>query len=206
VIGGPRARRLAVGLVLAVALSAAGCRVTLHFAANDGGAPPAAACADDQDCPLPSLHCEAASGNCYQCVSDTDCSKVSGHPRCDTSKHICVQCGLTADCPAGLRCAGETCVQGCSSNSDCATIAGTSCDDDDGICAQCDEGRGCSGATPYCAVNHQCVACVSNGQCAGPTPICNTTAGRCVACLTSGDCGSGAVCDPADWICEMPPP
>jgi hypothetical protein len=200
VIGARPRWRLSLAALLGL-VALASCRVALHFAGTDSGAPPNELCESDQDCPLKALHCDKSSGACYACVSDADCSTDAGGPICDMGQHICIQCGTSGDCPADARCLGQTCVQTCNTSADCAT-AGVQCDD--GFCARCDDDQECSGSTPYCAANHQCAGCTSNGQCPAAAPRCNSTIGRCVACLTSSDCQGGRVCDPGDWICKDP--
>jgi len=195
--------RLGPALAGLVALLALGCRVPLHFAGQDGEASPPAPCASDQDCPLSSLHCDPVIGSCFACVNDGNCSTIAGRPRCDTAHHLCVQCGTGGDCQTGWRCLVGTCVQSCATVADCTT-AGMHCDD--GICEQCDDSRGCSGATAFCnPTTRQCVGCVVDAQCAAPTPRCNPSNGRCVGCLTGSDCPAGSVCLPGDWICEVVP-
>jgi hypothetical protein len=201
---GPRAAPW-LGLL---ALFALGCRVTLHFSGNDAGndaaAPVSTLCESDQDCPLPSLHCDQSSGQCFACVRDSDCAGDGGLPRCDTIWHVCVQCGVQGDCgPGNWMCQADTCLKVCTTGTDCPS--GMFCDD--GMCEQCDGNRDCtSTSAPYCnQVTQQCVACVSDAQCADPTRHCDRATGRCVACLTGGDCQAGLICDPADWICKVPP-
>jgi len=190
---------LSLLVLLAVAAPLAGCRTTLTFDAPDAGS----GCSDDQDCPLPSLHCERVSGLCLACLSNTDCTSA-GRPRCDVALHICVQCGAPADCPtAGSICDATTrsCVRGCATATDCST--GTFCDD--GICSQCDDDRHCTTAPRlWCdPATRQCTSCVTDAQCASPAR-CDRTSGKCVACLTMADCAGGTACDPTDWTCKPP--
>ena len=193
---------LGLGVLLMVAL---GCRVTLRFAGPDSGATPSSACTSDQDCSLSSLHCDPASGVCFACVSDANCSQAIGHPRCDLAEHICVQCGLMTDCPAGWSCVSATCVQTCTTNASCSA-AGTFCDD--GLCNACDDDHPCpAGDAPYCnSETHQCASCTSDQHCTAVAPRCNPSVGNCVGCLTSLDCGGNGVCDPSDWVCKTPGP
>ncbi len=200
----PGAPPLRLSLVAIAALGALGCRVALNFSGSDGGSSSTSRCIADQDCPLPALHCDDGLGQCFACVRDSDCSTDAGpSARCDTARHLCVQCGVAGDCgPSGWRCLSGTCVQSCASNTDC-TLAGTHCDD--GICEQCDDYERCSGALTYCdSTIRRCVGCTSDGQCAAPTQRCHPTLERCVACVTSSDCSGDLVCNPADWTCEMP--
>jgi len=190
---------LGLGVVLMVGL---GCRVTLRFSGFDSGTLATSGCTTDQDCPLPSLHCDPPSGECFPCVSDGNCSQASGRPRCDTSVHICVQCGVVCDCPTGWSCKSMRCVQTCQTEANCSA-GGTFCED--GICAQCNDDHACPVSNvPYCASEtHQCVACLSDQQCTRDAPRCNPTTGGCVACLTRIDCPAGDACDPGDWTCTV---
>lgn len=202
--------------VLLAALAPAACQVMLRFDPPDGSAsrdatgvqdaPATHGCARDQDCPLPSLHCDPSSGQCLACVSDGNCASTAGRPRCDPALNVCVQCVGDLDCPAPGKCirATQSCVKTCTASSDCGS--GTIyCDD--GLCAQCDDDFHCTGAHSYCdRAKDQCVGCFSDTQCAGDAaaPHCNRTIGACVGCLTGSDCPAGMACDPTDWSCKPP--
>jgi hypothetical protein len=166
-------------------------------------------CSRDQDCPLPSLHCDATSGQCLACVSDGDCASTGGRLRCDPALHACVQCVGDLDCPAPGKCirATQSCVKTCSANADCtATGAGIWCDD--GLCVQCDDDFHCnSPPLHYCDPDkNQCVGCFSDAQCSSDAaaPHCSRAIGACVGCVAAGDCSGGTVCDPVDWTCKPP--
>lgn len=191
----------AAALFLLAALGSGACSVKLNFDAPDV----AGGCTNDQDCPLKALHCDPVSGQCLACVVDGNCLSPS-HPRCDAALHICVQCGTDQDCAAGSRCIATTrsCVRTCATGTDCAP-ASNRCDD--GLCAQCDDDQGCTGARNFCdPATRQCTSCVADAQCVTPAvPICDRTSGQCVGCLTTADCATG-ICDPTDWTCKTPAP
>jgi hypothetical protein len=183
----------------ALLIALAGCRVTLNFDGRDA----AQGCVTDQDCPLPMLHCNPASGECYACVTDQNCT-TAGLGHCETDLYVCVQCGGgPTDCDAGSQCNAttHTCVRSCSTNADCASLPGTHCND--GVCAQCDDDWHCAAGTSCDLASYQCAACSSDQQCSAGSR-CVRALGRCVQCLTSDECGPGAACDPADWTCKTP--
>lgn len=49
-------------------------------------------------CPGNSI-CDAASGNCYECLSNANCP--SNRSYCDLGDHICKNCRSNSDCPSG---------------------------------------------------------------------------------------------------------
>jgi len=77
-------------------------------------------------------------------------------------------------------------------------------------CTAFDEGAGCSGTTPVCAIEGekagQCVACTgeSTKACAGETPLCDAAVNACVGCLADSDCGdvAAAFCDAGTRSCR----
>lgn len=70
---------------------------------------------------------------------------------------------------------------------------------------KCKTNAECSGATPYCLWNGNCVACSSNWECAvtGSTPGKNVcSAPSCVQCLANAECsGSTPICNTKTHTC-----
>jgi hypothetical protein len=172
----------ALAVLFAACLALGACHADLKF--DD------VACAQDTDCPLPTLHCLA--GACVACFNDTHCT-TSGFPRCDVALQRCVQCGVSSDCAANETCKGERCLSLCTGG--CPPSA-PQCDDS--VCGQCDDDDGKTCATtaaPRC-YQHQCVACLSDGDCAGATPRCDVVTKACVQCQSDLDCSTAAaICD-----------
>jgi hypothetical protein len=175
-------------LVVAAALSAPSCHSELKF--DD------LVCAEDADCPLPSLHCLA--GACVACFEDQHCTKA-GYPRCDLALHRCVECGVTSDCAANQACQSERCVTLCAGG--CPPTA-PRCDDS--VCGECDTDDGvlCTSATASRCYQHSCVGCLDDDDCGGATPRCDVVTKACVQCETDADCPASApICDPGAGTC-----
>jgi hypothetical protein len=184
-------RALAAALGLA-ALAAASCHGDLRF-------DELAACTQDPDCVLPSMHCNA--GQCVACTTDAHC-KAPGFPRCDLALHRCVECGVSADCGGGGTCRTGHCATPCTAG--CPASAPIC---DDLVCAQCDDGRGCGGsaAGPVC-FQHLCGACKDDTTCGGATPRCDPVTHDCVQCQANADCGSARpLCDVSVGTCVALP-
>jgi len=106
-------------------------------------------CSTDADCMVASLHCDTASGQCVQCVVDSQCTQT-GLPSCDRTVGDpavgrCVQCSDAMDCGPGHTCAPttHTCVAFCTSSEQCPP------------------------SEPSCSADGVCVAleCTSNFDC-----------------------------------------
>jgi hypothetical protein len=188
-----RRAHLASALALVVGGWLASCHRELRF--DD-----LSTCAQDEDCGLPSLHCNA--GRCVECVLDAHCPKATA-PRCDPLPGRCVECGLTSDCTGGRVCKSGRCWQPCSAG--CPASA-SRCDD--GACVQCDDGLGCGAAngTPIC-VGHACGACASDADCGGATPACDPVSRACVQCQRNANCVAAAapICDVGAGRCVALP-
>jgi len=155
-------------------------------------------------CPLPTLHCELASGMCVACVADTDCA--SPNPRCDTALHRCVACGTGVDCPSGQSCAQGVCIPSCPDGGACPQ--GFTCQASSSMCVECTVSSDCkkSSKARLCQTKTgRCVECRADTDCTQGHPRCDTIAGTCVRCLSSADCPSAQrVCDPATLGCVHP--
>ena len=169
-------------------------------------------CDTDDECPLPSLHCDKATASCVPCMSDTHCLALgTGLSRCDLNANRCIECVGDADCGAGRICRFKKCVTPCSREdmSGVCPIATPHCEEDIGFCIRCeDDHLQCTTADapgPVCNFDiGRCVACVKTSDCKASeaTPMCDAYAGKCVQCLTSRDCPDTApVCDPSVSRC-----
>lgn len=189
-------------LVLTLAL---GCNERFEFdvpppeaAAGAGGSPASIGCGDRPACPE-GLHC--VGGRCLECGVDGDCA-TGERTRCDPQRNRCVECLGAPDCPSGFACDARAnrCLQSCSEDSPCPRTA-HGCDDDRGVCYQCDEDYECAGsaAGPRCAVDgSSCAACRTEQDCAGRH--CDVLTGKCVECRDGLDCASD-LCDPSTLAC-----
>ncbi|HEX7479099.1 MAG TPA: hypothetical protein VF331_14940 [Polyangiales bacterium] len=186
-----------------------------HDAATDAGRPDAA----PLKCPAlpcaPGSVCETSTGQCVQCLSDTDCSvskpacdsatntcvgctnsaKHCGgsSPLCDASKQQCVQCLSDDNCtdPTAARCTAGSC-QPCSNNTQCSHLSNL------GVC---DSSSG-SGVCVQCTGSDYSACGMSAG---GKKQVCNSTAktcttkeegsaAPCAACVSDAQCGTGTAC------------
>jgi hypothetical protein len=186
-------RRFAlVAVLLAIAFGVGSCHEDLTF--YELGT-----CSADPDCILPSLHCY--SGTCVACTMDAHCT-APGYPRCDAALHRCVQCGVSADCGATDICQAGSCMTPCTAG--CPASAPIC---DDAVCAQCDDGRGCTGspAGPVC-IGHLCGVCKDDTGCGGATPRCDPVTHGCVECRTNADCPAAKpLCDVSVGRCAALP-
>jgi hypothetical protein len=176
-------------------------------------------CDRDDECQLPSLHCDADTGSCVACMTDAHCAADvdAGSLQlatCDPSLHRCVECATDVDCASGKLCRGHRCVTACRNEGGDPACAGSSashCEAQLGYCIECeDDNRACAaGSLVGTLCNHQigrCVACISDANCGGTNPHCDPIQGRCVVCLTSADCGSDRpLCDPTTLDCTTRP-
>jgi hypothetical protein len=188
-------RRLApLAVLVAAALGVAACHEDIRF--DD-----LSICATDQDCILPSLHCN--SGTCVACTMDAHCT-APGYPRCDLALHRCVQCGVSADCGATGVCQVGRCMTPCTAG---CPAAAPICDDS--VCSECDDdnANGCTGsaAGPIC-FEHVCGACKDDTTCSGATPRCDPVTHACVQCRTNADCPAARpLCDVSVGGCAALP-
>ena len=130
----------------------------------------------------------------------------------------CVGCLSDSDCADGKECNNRECV-----NIDlCAGVnctGGQSCNSETGAC-ECPSGEvfynnrceapsctnkeiQCSGSTPVCAANGQCVECVSASDC-GANEICSGNTCQTVDRCKDVSCSGGKSCNPNNGQCECP--
>lgn len=206
-------------LVVLAGVAVLACDSAIHLPAPpsgtaDAAAPPGDAastdaarsrCLRDADCSSSLLHCDGATGACFECTSDAHCTR-EGSNRCDVALRRCVECGVQADCPSGMTCEPSTrkCVVGCSATTSCPSDAPT-CDVVRGVCVACTVATSCTDASrPNCEnASGRCVECTMDAHC-GEEPRCDTVAGRCVECLSAADCSPDEpICDPDGWQCRQ---
>jgi hypothetical protein len=165
-------------------------------------------CTSDADCPLPSLHCDAA-GQCVACVTDSQCTQP-GLKRCDFMLETCVQCGDDNDCEPNQLCevTSHVCVSSCMNNQVCP--ANEQCVQPRGLCVACQHNEDCAnekGPTSAPLICNtaigQCVECTSDLGCPADQS-CDQTTDRCVDCLTNFDCPPYAFCNPNTHVCTGP--
>ena len=148
-------------------------------------------CSSNYDCP--GQVCRTSSGDCVDCVYDSDCGsgQVCTDNKCET-----------ADLCANVNCTGgQTCN---ASTGECECPSGQVLSD--GQCEQADCSNGgiiCSGSTPVCAENGQCVECVSASDC-GANEICSGNSCQTVDRCKDVSCSGGKSCNPNNGQCECP--
>ncbi len=144
-------------------------------------------------CPT-AQHCDGASHTCVAgCRADEGCAGdvgdggvdaapdgstgAPGTTHCEPVSHACVQCLADGHCPAGMVCAGNTCVAGCTGGHGCPTglscCSGACVDEviNTGNCGMCDHRCTVPNATPAC-MNAQCAV----GACTAPFADCDHVA------------------------------
>jgi hypothetical protein len=156
--------------------------------------------------------CDASTGKCVECTSDTDCGGNANKPLC--VDNICVACNTssilsTADARCAAKGAGA-CVQSGTEQGQCGNCNPTNhagCTSDQLCCerggvATCvatsaSECTAC-GVTCNPTLSNTCTAracgCGASGPCSGQgtSLFCTGTPGSCVACLADTDCKSAA--------------
>lgn len=143
----------------------------------------------DGACAAPKPICDELNDTCVQCLKEQDCT-TAAKKKCDATTKACVECLAPADCPnaTAAKCDAGTCAK-CTSNDDCAHIAGkTTCDTGVGECVQC--------------TGKDYAAC---GESMGTPLICDTvtrtctttkehSAGLCSVCVSDAHCQTGQLC------------
>lgn len=134
----------------------------------------------DGACAAPKPICDELNDTCVQCLKEQDCT-TAAKKKCDTASKSCVECLGSTDCPSATaaKCDAGSCGK-CTSNDDCAHIAGkTICDKNAGECVQCtvaDEtacgGKSCNPATRACTSTSVgtvdiCRPCLADSECVG---------------------------------------
>lgn len=82
--------------------------------------------------------CKESTDTCVQCLTPSDCT-TDTKTKCDTASNSCVECLASTDCGDAMaaKCDKGACVK-CTSNDDCAHVAGkTVCDTAAGECVEC---------------------------------------------------------------------
>ncbi len=122
-------------------------------------------------------HCDSTANVCVPgCRSDEGCvagdggvGPDGGTGRCDTERHVCVECSTNAQCGAGRLCVGNVCVPGCNDTQPCS--AGQTC---------------CAGACADLQTNlTNCGTCGTVCRTPNGTPTCLN------AMCQAGTCGEG---------------
>lgn len=99
-------------------------------------------------CPEATPVCDAAQGECVECLAQTDCPAT--RPVCDTARNACAVCLGNADCPAETPLC-DTSVEG-------------------GRCVTCLSDADCAEPSPFCEpTRHSCVG--EAGACAFAKPL-----------------------------------
>ncbi|WP_394828767.1 hypothetical protein [Pendulispora albinea] len=155
-------------------------------------------------CPLPTLRCDTASGNCVACLADSDCKDPL--PRCNPTEHRCVACTTSADCPAGRACEQHVCITACDDAGKCPGNA--TCHAQSHLCKDCQVNADCNNAgnDRICEPNTgRCIECLDDGPCPPGRSHCEKITGRCVHCVNSSHCPSEQfICDPERLMCVRP--
>jgi hypothetical protein len=138
--------------------------------------------------------CDPATGGCFQCVRDVDCSgnmamgDAGAATVCDTASHRCVECLDNQNC------SGDTGV--------CKVDAANSRRN---ACVECIDGSTCGPAKPICdeRANDCTTTCQSAADCNGDKRACNTARSICVECTDNSTCTSGdeRLCDTDSNLC-----
>jgi hypothetical protein len=152
-----------------------------------GGGPVALPC--DGACAAPKPVCDEPTDTCVECLEQADCAAGSKR-KCDVDAKACVACLASSDCStaAAAKCDGGECVK-CTSNDDCAHIAGKAvCDTGTGECVQCTgkDYASCGmdlGAPLVCdSLKRTCTTSKEHG------------ADLCRPCVSDAQCPAGQLC------------
>jgi hypothetical protein len=151
--------------------------------------------------------CDAANNRCVQCLSDSDCASQMTNKTCDLRPGMqglptgrCIGCIDNSHCAAGSACIGNTCVAGCSTDSDCSADGGgrtPRCNPTTMVCAQCGSDAHCTSSNARaCGPAGTCVQCSIDAHCASNTsrPYCSAS-NSCVQCFTDAQCPPPATCN-----------
>lgn len=138
------------------------------------------------------------------CAADQLCCDADGDGNTEcvgTSLSECTGCGVACAEDIANTCADRKC--GCGAGAPCAGDT-PFCDGKSGACVACDptSNAGCSGTTPVCTPEGQCVGCAAGANSCPQGQICLPT-GAC-ECKNSEDCAvpSAPVCDEAIKQCR----
>ena len=143
----------------------------------------------DGACAAPKPVCDEPADTCVECLEEGDCA-AGVKKKCDTTAKACVECLAATDCSDAklAKCDAGACAK-CTSNDDCAHVAGkTVCDTAAGECVQC--------------TGKDYASC---GMSAGKPLVCDSKArtctntkehsgGLCSPCVADAQCGLGQLC------------
>jgi hypothetical protein len=166
----------------------------------------------DAGCGCDAGYCDPqGTGNCLQCLDDTQCTAPKG--TCQTSPAElnygkCVECTPEKpQCPTGQVCdlsIGSTyqqCVADCRLDAGippCPFVLGEPqhCVQATGTCApRCNLNIDCGADAGFCLVDAGlCVPCLSATDCPYSQAGCSSTTNQCGACVTTADCPAGLSC------------
>jgi hypothetical protein len=143
----------------------------------------------DGACTAPTAVCDEPSDMCVECLEEADCAS-GAKKKCDTDTKACVSCLESNDCPTATaaKCDAGACVK-CTSNDDCAHVAGKGvCDLAAGECVQC-TGKdyascGMDAGTPL-VCDSKLRTCTSNKV---------HSIGPCKPCVSDAQCKLGQIC------------
>jgi hypothetical protein len=110
-------------------------------------------CRSNADCEGDHAVCDVGSGECVECLANTDCGAAA--PFCVLDK--CSQCGVNADCkdPLVPICKDDHCVV-CGDDADCKDPAAPICKGD--VCVQCNKDKDCKDPALSKCAGGLCVA------------------------------------------------
>ena len=153
--------------------------------------------------------CNTASGVCYECVKDEDCTDGK---KCDTTRYTCgdpqnLTCVTDQDCGLNRKCQEDgTCVSAfgdtCTSDADCTQLNAGKCltSTDPHRCVQCLQDDQCETAQICNSNTYLCEDQGSGTDCTDDSQ-CNTLGGescvneRCYNPNASGNDGASGICD-----------
>jgi hypothetical protein len=144
----------------------------------------------------PFNYCDARTGICATCSSDSQCVGDAGLAGVHCLDAGYCGCFSMADCPAGAAC--DPFFGQCAPS--CVFLAGqcawgTVCNPRDGLCVQCLQDADCSSQAPayaYCLndidAGTTCVACLTPADCPSDKLGCSSHLFECGVCERDSDC------------------
>jgi MYXO-CTERM domain-containing protein len=173
-------------------------------------------CVMDAQCPTATPVCDTGTATCVQCTSTSSAACVGATPVCDVATSTCAPCDgdfgsgskdpcATSDTPL---CFTSGANQGrcgkCSTNADCASHPGTTCDAGSGTCVTgCQVDADCS-SSQWCDVVSGAGTCTPKLDNGKPLPTTPASVATCTDAVGARVCVSG-VCDPKDDTCGLLP-
>jgi len=131
-------------------------------------------CQGSSDCSEVLPSCNWITGQCVQCIDNSDCIHNVSRPVCDAVTLTCRGCLKDSECPNKF--------------SHCDT---------DGRCKECYEKSHCLlPQREYCNSNFSCVQCLENQHCTDPKKnYCDPKRKTCYGCYQDADCPDSTKCD-----------